>query len=222
MPLKRRQIAWRAAQDLADGAYVNLGIGLPTLVSDFIPSDREIVLHSENGVLGVGPAPSDNEVDWDLINAGKQPITLVTGGSYVHHTDSFLMIRGGHLDLALLGAFEVSEKGDLANWTTDDPGFPPGVGGAMDLAVGAKEIRVLVEHTTRTGAPRIRRQCGYPLTAAAVVRRIYTDLAVIDVTPDGLVVREIVDDLDLPTLQARTEATLRPAPDLRPLRAPAV
>ncbi len=123
-------------------------------------------MHSENGVLGVGPAPGDNEVDWDLINAGKPPITLVTGGSYVHHTDSFLMIRGGHLDLALLGAVEVSEKGDLANWTIDDPGFPPGVGGAMDLAVGAKEIRVLVEHTTKSGAPRIRRQCGYPFTAA--------------------------------------------------------
>ena len=222
MPLKRRQIAWRAAQDLADGAYVNLGIGLPTMVSDFIPADREIVLHSENGVLGVGPAPGDNEVDWDLINAGKQPITLVTGGSYVHHTDSFLMIRGGHLDLALLGAFEVSENGDLANWTTDDPAFPPGVGGAMDLAVGAKEIRVLVEHTTKSGTPRIRRQCGYPLTAAGVVRRIYTDLAVIDVTSEGLVVREIVEDIDFPALQAKTEAALRPAPDLRPLRAPAV
>src|ERR1700730_5929966 len=141
MPLNRRQIAWRAAQDLKDGAYVNLGIGLPTLVADFIPTDREIVLHSENGVLGVGPAPGGNEVDWDLINAGKQPVTLVTGGSYVHHTDSFLMIRGGHLDLALLGAFEVSEAGDLANWTTDDPGFPPGVGGARDLAVGAKARR---------------------------------------------------------------------------------
>ena len=222
MPLKRRQIAWRAAQDLADGAYVNLGIGLPTLVADYLPADREIVLHSENGVLGVGPAPSDNEVDWDLINAGKQPVTLVTGGSYVHHTDSFLMIRGGHLDLALLGAFEVSEKGDLANWTTDDPGFPPGVGGAMDLAVGAKEIRVLVEHTTRSGAPRIRRHCGYPLTASGVVRRVYTDLAVIDVTREGLVVRELVEDLDFPALQARTEAALRPAPDMRPLRAPAV
>jgi 3-oxoadipate CoA-transferase beta subunit len=222
MPLKRRQIAWRAAQDLADGAYVNLGIGLPTLVSDFIPADREIVLHSENGVLGVGPAPSGNEVDWDLINAGKQPVTLVTGGSYVHHTDSFLMIRGGHLDLALLGAFEVSEKGDLANWTTDDPAFPPGVGGAMDLAVGAKEIRVLVEHTTKAGAPRIRRHCGYPLTAASVVRRIYTDLAVIDVTPEGLVVREMVEDIDLAGLQGKTEAALRPAPDLRPLRAPGV
>src|SRR5229473_1612696 len=188
MPLKRRQIAWRAAQDLADGAYVNLGIGLPTLVSDFIPADREIVLHSENGVLGVGPAPGDNEIDWDLINAGKQPITLVTGGSYVHHTDSFLMIRGGHLD----------------------------------LAVGAKEIRVLVEHTTKAGAPRIRRQCGYPLTAASVVRRIYTDLAVIDVTPEGLVVRQMVEDIDFPTLQARTEAELRAAPDLHPLRAPPV
>jgi 3-oxoadipate CoA-transferase beta subunit len=222
MPLKRRQIAWRAAQDLADGAYVNLGIGLPTLVAEFLPPDREIVLHSENGVLGVGPTPSDNEVDWDLINAGKQPVTLVTGGSYVHHTDSFLMIRGGHLDLALLGAFEVSEKGDLANWTTDDPGFPPGVGGAMDLAVGAKEIRVLVEHTTKAGTPRIRRLCEYPLTAAGVVRRIYTDLAVIDVTSEGLIVREIVEDLDLAGLQAKTEAPLRAAPDLRRLLAPAL
>ena len=222
MPLKRRQIAWRAAQDLADGAYVNLGIGLPTLVADFLPADREIVLHSENGVLGVGPAPGDNEVDWDLINAGKQPVTLVTGGSYVHHTDSFLMIRGGQLDLALLGAFEVSEKGDLANWTTDVPGFPPGVGGAMDLAVGAKEIRVLVEHTTKAGAPRIRRQCGYPLTAAGVVRRVYTDLAVIDVTAEGLVVRELVDDVDFSALQTKTEAILRPAPDIKTLRVPAV
>ena len=222
MPLNRRQIAWRAAQDLADGAYVNLGIALPTMVADFIPADREIVLHSENGILGVGPAPGDNEVDWDLINAGKQPITLVTGGSYVHHTDSFLMIRGGHLDLALLGAFEVSEEGDLANWTTDDPSFPPGVGGAMDLAVGAKEIRVLVEHTTRTGAPRIRRRCGLPLTAARVVRRIYTDLAVIDVNPDGLVVREVADGIDFAGLQAKTEARLRPDPNLRPLTAPPV
>ena len=222
MPLTRRQIAWRAAQDLKDGSYVNLGIGLPTLVSDFLPSDKEIVLHSENGILGVGPAPGANEADPDLINAGKQPITLVTGGSYVHHTDSFLMIRGGHLDLALLGAFEVSQAGDLANWTTDDPQFPPGVGGAMDLAVGAKEIRVLVEHTTKSGAPRLRRQCQYPLTAARVVKRVYTDLAVIDVGPVGLVVREMVEDLDLAQLQAKTEAALTAAPDLKPLRAPAV
>ena len=222
MPLNRKQIAWRAAQDLGDGVYVNLGIGLPTLVADVLPEGREIVLQSENGVLGVGPAPGDNEIDLDLVNAGKQPVTLLKGGSYVHHTDSFLMIRGQHLDYALLGAFEVSEKGDLANWTTDDPAFPPGVGGAMDLAVGANEIRVLVEHTTKSGAPRIRRQCGYPLTAAGVVRRIYTDLAVIDVTPDGLVVREMIEDLDLAALQAKTEAALRPAPDMRPLRAPAV
>jgi 3-oxoadipate CoA-transferase, beta subunit len=222
MPLNRRQIAWRAAQDLREGVYVNLGIGLPTLVADFIPPDREIVLHSENGILGVGPAPGDNEIDWDLINAGKQPVTLVTGGSYVHHTDSFLMIRGGHLDLALLGAFEVSEEGDLANWTTDDPSFPPGVGGAMDLAVGAKEIRVLVEHTTRSGAPRLRRRCGLPLTAAGVVRRIYTDLSVVDVTPDGLVVREIVEDIDFPALQAKTEAVLRPGSDMARLRVPAL
>jgi 3-oxoadipate CoA-transferase, beta subunit len=222
MPLNRRQIAWRAAQDLKDGAYVNLGIGLPTLVAEFIPANREIVLHSENGILGVGPAPGANENDCDLINAGKQPITLVTGGSYAHHTDSFLMIRGGHLDLALLGAFEVSEEGDLANWTTDDPSFPPGVGGAMDLAVGAKEIRVLVEHTTKSGAPRLRRRCDYPLTAAGVVRRIYTDLAVVDVTADGLVVRELAQDIDFPSLQAKTEARLQPAPDMTMLRAPAV
>jgi 3-oxoadipate CoA-transferase beta subunit len=222
MPLNRRQIAWRAAQDLADGLYVNLGIGLPTLVADFIPPDREIVLHSENGILGIGPAPGANAADPDLINAGKQPVTLVTGGSFVHHTDSFLMIRGGHLDLALLGAFEVSQKGDLANWTTDDPSFPPGVGGAMDLAVGAREIRVLVEHTTKAGAPRLRQQCQYPLTAAGVVRRIYTDLAVIDVTRDGFLVREMVEDIDLAALQARTEAPLSVAPDLKPLRAPAV
>jgi 3-oxoadipate CoA-transferase beta subunit len=222
MPLSRKQIAWRAAQDLRDGACVNLGIGLPTLVADFIPPDREIVLHSENGILGVGPAPGANEADPDLINAGKQPVTLVTGGSYVHHTDSFLMIRGGHLDLALLGAFEVSDKGDLANWTTDDPSFPPGVGGAMDLAVGAKEIRVLVEHTTRSGAPRLRRQCGYPLTAAGCVKRIYTDLAVIDVGPEGFIVREIADGVDLAQLQEKTEAPLHAAPDLKPLRAPSV
>jgi 3-oxoadipate CoA-transferase beta subunit len=218
--LSRRQIAWRAAQDIREGAYVNLGIGLPTLVSDFIPKDREVVLHSENGILGMGPAPKKGEEDPDLINAGKGLTTLLPGGAFFHHNDAFLMIRGGHLDLALLGAYEVSEKGDLANWTVEDPSTPPGVGGAMDLAVGAKEIRVLVEHTTKAGAPRIRRRCEYPLTAAAAVRRIYTDLAVIDVTPDGLLVREIAEDIDFAALQAKTEAALRPAPDLRPLRAP--
>lgn len=222
MPLNRKQIAWRAAQDLGDGVYVNLGIGLPTLVADVLPENREIVLQSENGVLGVGPAPNENERDLDLVNAGKQPVTLVKGGSYVHHTDSFLMIRGFHLDLALLGAFEVAENGDLANWTTDDPKFPPGVGGAMDLAAGAKEVRVLVEHTTRNGSPRLRKKCGYPLTAMGVVKRIYTDLAVIDVTNEGFVVREMVEDIDLAGLQAKTEARLTAAPDLKPLRAPTI
>jgi 3-oxoadipate CoA-transferase beta subunit len=222
MPLNRKQIAWRAAQDLDDGVYVNLGIGMPTLIADVLPEDREIVLQSENGVLGVGPAPGANEVDLDLVNAGKQPVTLLTGGSYVHHTDSFLMIRGNHLDIAVLGAFEVAENGDLANWTTDDPTFPPGVGGAMDLAVGAKEIRVMLEHNTRSGEPRLRKQCGYPLTAESVVRRIYTDLAVIDVTKDGFVVREMVEDIDFDALQAKTEAKLHKAPDLKPLKAPAL
>jgi 3-oxoadipate CoA-transferase, beta subunit len=222
MPLNRKQIAWRAAQDLDDGVYVNLGIGMPTLIADVLPEGREIVLQSENGVLGVGPAPGANEIDLDLVNAGKQPVTLLTGGSYVHHTDSFLMIRGGHLDIAVLGAFEVAENGDLANWTTDDPTFPPGVGGAMDLAVGAKEIRVMLEHNTRSGEPRLRKQCGYPLTAEKVVRRIYTDLAVIDVTTDGFVVREMVEDIDFDGLQARTEAKLHKAPDLKPLKAPAL
>ncbi len=219
--LSRRQIAWRAAQDICDGAYVNLGIGLPTLVSDFIPKDREVVLHSENGILGMGPAPKKGEEDPDLINAGKGLTTLLPGGAFFHHNDAFLMIRGGHLDLALLGAYEVSETGDLANWTVEDPATPPGVGGAMDLAAGAKEIRVILEHNTKEGAPRIRKRCHYPLTAAGVVKRIYTNLAVIDVTPDGLIAREMVPGLDFAGLQERTEAKLMLANDWRVLEAPA-
>ena len=219
--LTRRQIAWRAAQDIADGAYVNLGIGLPTMVSDYIPKDREVVLHSENGILGMGPAPKPGEEDPDLINAGKGLTTLLTGGSYFHHNDAFLMIRGGHLDVALLGAYEISEKGDIANWTVEDPSTPPGVGGAMDLAAGAKEIRVLLEHNTKEGGSRIRKQCHYPLTAAGVVKRIYTNLAVIDVTADGLVVREMVPDLEFAELQKLTEAKLTLANDWRRLDAPA-
>ena len=219
--LTRRQIAWRAAQDIRDGAYVNLGIGLPTLVSDFIPKDREIVLHSENGILGMGPAPKTGEEDPDLINAGKGLTTLLPGGAFFHHNDAFLMIRGGHLDLALLGAYEVSEAGDLANWTVEDPTTPPGVGGAMDLAVGAREIRVILEHNTKEGTPRIRKRCHYPLTAAGVVKRIYTNLAVIDVTPDGLIAREMVPGLDFADLQERTEAKLTLVNDWRVLEAPA-
>jgi 3-oxoadipate CoA-transferase, beta subunit len=219
-PLSRRQMAWRAAQDIADGAYVNLGIGLPTLVSDFVPADREIVFHSENGILGMGPAPRPGEEDKDLINAGKGLTTIVPGGVFFHHNDAFLMIRGGHLDVALLGAFEVSETGDLANWTTEDPNFAPGVGGAMDLAVGAREVRVLVEHVTKDGRPRIRKRCGYPLTAPRCVKRIYTNLAVMDVTPDGIVAREVVEGLDLAGLQEMTEAPLTLANDWRRLAAP--
>jgi len=221
-PLSRRQMAWRAAQDIQSGTVVNLGIGLPTLCSDFIPAGREIMFHSENGVLGMGPAPAKGQEDPDLINAGKQLVTLMPGGSYFHHNDAFLMIRGGHIDLAMMGAFEVSEAGDLANWITNDPHAPPGVGGAMDLAAGAKDVRILVEHTTKEGAPRIKKNCTYPLTAAQCVSRIYTNLAVIDVTKDGLVVREMVEGLDLAGLQKLTEPKLTLANDWKKLSAPAV
>jgi 3-oxoacid CoA-transferase B subunit len=204
----REEICRRVAQDLADGSYVNLGIGLPTLVPPFIPADREVVFHSENGLLGVGPPPEPGHEDPDLINAGKQLVTLLPGGSIFHHADSFLMIRGGHIDLALLGAYQVSAQGDLANWTTDADDEAPGVGGAMDLAVGAKQVWVIMEHTTRAGEPRIVERCTYPLTAARCVTRIYTNLAVIDVAA-GLIVREIVDGLDLAGLQQATGAPLR-------------
>lgn len=221
-PLSRRQIAWRAAQDIPEGAYVNLGIGLPTLCGDYVPKSREILFHSENGILGMGPAPQKGQEDPNLINAGKQLVTLLPGGSYFHHNDAFLMIRGGHIDLALMGALEVAANGDLANWTTNDPHAPPGVGGAMDLAAGAKEVRILLEHTTKDGGPRIRKTCSYPLTAKACVKRIYTNLAVIDVTRDGLVVREMVEGLDLAGLQKLTEPTLTLANDWKKLTAPAI
>ena len=220
--LTRRQIAWRAAQDIADGSYVNLGIGLPTLVVDFIPADREIVFHSENGVLGLGRAPAPGEVDPDLINAGKGAASLLPGGSFFHHTDAFLMIRGGHVDLSLMGAFEVSAEGDLANWTTNDPHFAPGVGGAMDLAAGAREVRVLLEHTTKEGVPHLRNRCVYPLTARRCVRRIYTNLAVVDVAPEGLLVRELLEGMQLSDLQDLTEPRLTIAKDWRRLSCPQV
>src|SRR5246127_3686596 len=204
IPLTREQMAWRAAQDLIEGDYVNLGIGIPTLAASYVPPGREVIFHSENGILGMGPKPEPGKEDPNMVDAGKNKTTLVAGGCFVHHADAFLMIRGGHLDVSLLGAFEVSEKGDLANWTTEDPAFPPGVGGAMDLAVGAKEVRVLLEHITRDGQPRIRHRCRYPLTAERCVSRIYTNLAVIDVTPQGLLVREMVDGLDIEELQKLT------------------
>jgi 3-oxoadipate CoA-transferase beta subunit len=189
----RDQIAARVARDIPEGAYVNLGIGLPTLVANHLPKDKEILLHSENGVLGMGPAPPPGQEDPDLTNAGKQPVTIVTGGSYFDHADSFAMMRGGHIDICVLGAFQVSVDGDLANWHTGEPDTIPAVGGAMDLAVGAKRVFVMMEHVTKKGEPKIVRRCTYPLTAARCVSRIYTDLAVIDITPQGLVVIDVVE-----------------------------
>ena len=218
--LNRRQIAWRVAQDIPDGAYVNLGIGMPEMVSDYLPEDREIIIHSENGLLGMGPAPAPGDEDYDLINAGKKPVTLLPGGAYFHHTDSFAMIRGGHIDICVLGAFQVSATGDLANWSTGAPGAVPAVGGAMDLAVGAKRVLVMSDHTTRDGAPKLVERCTYPLTGLGVVSAVYTDLAVIDVTDEGLVVRELIGDMEFDELQGLTGAPLRLADDRRPLTAP--
>ena len=218
MNLTARQMAARVAQDIPDGSYVNLGIGLPTLVADVVPPNREIIYHSENGILGMGPAPVPGTGDPELINAGKQLVTLLPGGAYFHHTDAFVMMRGGHIDITVLGAFQVAANGDLANWATDDATLPPAVGGAMDLAVGARRVFVLTTHTTKDGRPKLLPECTYPLTAAAVVDRVYTDLAVLDVTPDGFVVREMVDGLTRDDLQARTAAPLRFEPDIGELR----
>jgi len=220
MGLRREQIAWRAAQDLPDGAYVNLGIGLPTLVVDHCPQARALLFHSENGLLGMGPRPPPGRADPDLTNAAKDPVTIRPGGSYFDQAESFAMIRGGRIDLALLGAFEVSAQGDLANWSLGRPDEPPAVGGAIDLAFGAREVRALMEHTTREGRARLVASCRYPLTARGVVRRVYTDLAVLDLARGCFVVREMVEGLDRAELQARTAAPLRFAPDVRPLQAP--
>jgi len=206
----RDQMAERVAQDIPEGAYVNLGIGLPTKVANFLPPEREVFLHSENGLLGMGPAPAPGEEDEDLINAGKQPVTLLIGGSYFHHADSFAMMRGGHLDICVLGAFQVSGSGDLANWHTGAPEAIPAVGGAMDLAIGAKQVFVMMEHLTKTGEPKIVESCSYPLTGIGCVDRIYTDLAVLDVTPEGLRVREMAPGLTFSDLQAVTAAALLP------------
>ena len=206
--LTRDQMAARVARDIPEGAYVNLGIGLPTLVANHLPRDLEILLHSENGLLGMGPAPGAGEEDYDLINAGKQPVTLLPGGAYFHHADSFAMMRGGHLDLCVLGAFQVSRTGDLANWHTGASDAIPAVGGAMDLAIGAKKTCVMMEHLTKSGESKIVESCSYPLTGMACVSRIYTDLAVIDVTPAGLKVVEIVEGLEFEALQRLTRVPL--------------
>jgi 3-oxoadipate CoA-transferase beta subunit len=210
--LNRDQMAARVAQDIPDGAVVNLGIGLPTLVANHLPRDREILLHSENGVLGMGPAPALGLEDHDLINAGKQPVTLLKGGSFFHHADSFGMMRGGHLDICVLGAFQVSVRGDLANWHTGGPDAIPAVGGAMDLAIGAKQVYVMMEHQTKNGASKIVERCTYPLTGVACVNRIYTDLAVLDVTSAGLLVRELVPGLSFDELVRLSGVPLLRAP----------
>ena len=199
--LNRDQMAARVARDIPEGAYVNLGIGLPTLVANHLPRERDIFLQSENGLLGMGPAPAAGDEDYDLINAGKQPVTLLAGGAFFHHADSFAMMRGGHLDFCVLGAFQVSVGGDLANWHTGAPDAIPAVGGAMDLAIGAKKTFVMMEHLTKSGESKIVAQCSYPLTGIGCVSRIYTDLAVIDVTPQGLKVVETFNGLDLDELR---------------------
>lgn len=204
----RDEIALRVARDIPEGAYVNLGIGLPTMVANHLDKSRDIFLHSENGLLGMGPAPAAGDEDEDLINAGKQPVTLLTGGSYFHHGDSFAMMRGGHLDFCVLGAFQVSSTGDLANWHTGAPDAIPAVGGAMDLAIGAKSVFVMMEHQTKSGESKVVAACTYPLTGIGCVNRIYTDLAVLDVTPQGLLVREMAEGLTLDELQAITGVPL--------------
>lgn len=208
----KNEIAARVARDIPEGAYVNLGIGLPTLVAEHLPKGREVIIHSENGVLGVGPRPAAGAEDEDLINAGKEPVTLLPGGAYFHHADSFAMIRGRHLDFAILGAFQVSIAGDIANWHTGAPDAIPAVGGAMDLAVGAKKVLVMMEHLTKTGESKIVERCTYPLTGARCVDRIYTDLAVIDVKADGLHVVEAVEGLSFEELQRLTGVPLKRMP----------
>jgi len=203
----RDQMAKHVARDIPEGAYVNLGIGMPTLVANHIPKDREIVLQSENGLLGMGPAPNAGEEDYDLINAGKQPVTLVPGASFFHHADSFAMMRGGHLDICVLGAFQVAINGDLANWHTGGDAIPA-VGGAMDLAAGAKRVFVMMEHQTKSGESKIVERCTYPLTGIGCVSTIYTDVAVIDVTPSGLVAREWISSMSFEDLCAITGAPL--------------
>ncbi|MFO1325879.1 MAG: 3-oxoacid CoA-transferase subunit B [Rubrivivax sp.] len=205
----RDQMAALVAADIAEGWVVNLGIGQPTRVANHLPPDREVLLHSENGVLGMGPAPPAGQEDYDLINAGKQPVTLVTGGCYFHHADSFGLMRGGHLDLCVLGAFQVSATGDLANWHTGEPGAIPAVGGAMDLATGARRTWVMMEHVTKAGEPKLVERCSYPLTGLACVKRVYTDLAVIDLADGLATVRARVDGLTAADLQRLTGVPLR-------------
>ncbi|MRH00977.1 3-oxoacid CoA-transferase subunit B [Xanthomonas sontii] len=206
--IDRNALAARVARDIPEGAYVNLGIGLPTAVANFLPADKEIFLHSENGLLGMGPAPPPGQEDLDLINAGKQPVTLLTGGCYFHHADSFAMMRSGRLDVCVLGAFQVSVHGDLANWSTGAADAIPAVGGAMDLAIGAKQVYVMMELLTKRGEPKLVNACSYPLTGLRCVSRVYTDLGVFALGPDGARVLELVGDVSLDDLRQATGLAL--------------
>lgn len=206
----RDQMAARAALDIEDGAFVNLGIGMPERVANFVPHDREVVYHTENGLLGMGPAPEDgdNALDPDLINAGKKPVTALPGASFFHHADSFAMIRGGHIDYCILGAMQVAENGDLANWSTGAADAIPAVGGAMDLVAGVRTIFVITQHTTKAGEPKLVEKCSYPLTGLGVVSRVFTDLAVIDVTPNGFELVELAPGVAFEEVQEKTDAAL--------------
>ncbi len=219
-PLTRHQIAWRAAQDLKHGSYVNLGLGLPLLVANYEPVDRDLMFHSENGIVGVGPLASEDEIDTDFVDAGSQLITLRPGAALFDSSQAFAMIRGGHLDVTMLGGFEVSATGDLANWDAMMTHKGQLVGGAMDLVTGAKSVRVTMQHTTKDGAPRLVETCRYPLTGVGVVDRVYTDLAVVDVTADGFLVRDLLAGLSQTELQDRTGAKLSFAEDCEVLKAP--
>jgi len=210
-PWTREEIAARAATDIPEGYYVNIGIGIPVLVANYIPPEREVIIHSENGILGMGPEPEPGKINRWLINANKKYVTLRPGGAYMHHADSFAIIRGGHLDLCVLGAFQVAANGDFANWSTSANDDMPSVGGAMDLAAGAKQVWVLMEHATRTGESRLMRRCTYPLTALGAVKRVYTNLAVLEVTGDGFAIRDMAPGLTLEALQDVTDAPLRMA-----------
>lgn len=200
----REEMAKRAAQDIPDASYVNLGVGIPEMVAQYIPKDREVIYHTENGMLGMGPAPADKQADLELINAGNKPVTAIPGASYFHHADSFAIIRGGHLDICVLGALQVSEQGDLANWSTGAPDAIPSVGGAMDLVVGVKTIYVITQHCTKDGQLKLLESCTYPLTGKGVVNRVYTDLAVIDVTPQGFALTELAPGISFESLQKKT------------------
>lgn len=202
------EMAKNVALDIPDGSYVNLGIGLPELVADHVPEGREVIYHTENGLLGMGPIPEKGQEDPELINAGKKYVTAIKGACYFHHADSFTMIRGRHIDICVLGAYEVSEEGDIANWSTGKPGAVPAVGGAMDLVAGVKNILVITKHTTKDGQPKIVKECKFPLTGKGVVKRIYTNLAVLDVTDDGLEVKKLAPGVSFDYLQEKTEAKL--------------